>query len=66
VIASIAGRFRHLLATILVVKPETVIRWHRAGWQILCLPAPYTPHEAVSVYCGGQLAGWKKNEERAS
>jgi hypothetical protein len=35
VLASIAGRFRDLLATILVVKPETVIRWHRAGWRLL-------------------------------
>ena len=35
VLASIAGRFRDLLATILVVKPETVIRWHRTGWRLL-------------------------------
>jgi hypothetical protein len=35
VLASCASRFRDLLATILVVKPETVIRWHRAGWRLL-------------------------------
>src|SRR5258708_4691203 len=35
ILASVAGRFRDLLTAILVVKPETVIRWHRAGWRKL-------------------------------
>jgi hypothetical protein len=34
-LGAIAGRFRRLLGTILVVKPETVIRWHRVGWRLL-------------------------------
>jgi hypothetical protein len=34
-IGAVAGRFRHLFAAILMVKPETVIKWDRAGWRLL-------------------------------
>jgi putative transposase len=34
-IGAVAGRFRRLLAAIVLVKPETVIKWHRAGWRLL-------------------------------
>jgi len=34
-IGALAGRFRALLEAVLVVKPDTVIRWHRAGWRLL-------------------------------
>ena len=33
--ATLAGRFSDLLTVVLVVRPETVIRWHRAGWRLL-------------------------------
>jgi len=33
-IGVLAGTFRGLLDAVLVVKPETVIRWHRAGWRL--------------------------------
>lgn len=34
-IAALAGRFRSLGEAVIVVKPETVIGWHRAGWRLL-------------------------------
>jgi putative transposase len=34
-LSSIAGRFRDLLAAVFIVRPETVIRWHRTGWRLL-------------------------------
>ena len=34
-IGAVAGRFRRLFAAILMVKPETVIKWDRAGWRLL-------------------------------
>jgi hypothetical protein len=34
-ISALAGRFRRLLGAVLLVKPETVIRWHRAAWRLL-------------------------------
>src|SRR5450631_2345043 len=34
-LATLVGRFRHLLTAVLVVRPETLIRWHRAGWRLL-------------------------------
>jgi len=34
-LATLAGRFRDLLTAVLVVRPETLIRWHRAGWRLL-------------------------------
>jgi len=34
-ISSLAGRFRALLAVVVIVKPETVIGWHRTGWRLL-------------------------------
>ena len=33
-ISSLAGRFRALLAVVVIVKPETVIGWHRTGWRL--------------------------------
>lgn len=33
-IGALAGGFRRLLDAIVVVKPDTVIRWHRAGWRL--------------------------------
>jgi len=33
-LAALAGRFRCLLGGVLLVKPETVIRWHRAAWRL--------------------------------
>jgi hypothetical protein len=35
VIAALAGRFRGLLDAVLLVKPDTVIRWHRTAWRLL-------------------------------
>jgi putative transposase len=34
-IGALAGRFRRFVEVVLLVKPETVIGWHRAGWRIL-------------------------------
>ena len=34
-LATLAGRFRGLFTAVLVVRPETLIRWHRAGWRLL-------------------------------
>ena len=34
-IATLAGRFRELVQTVVLVKPETVIGWHRSGWRLL-------------------------------
>jgi hypothetical protein len=34
-IGAVAGRFRHLVDAVVIVKPETIIRWHRAGWRLL-------------------------------
>ena len=34
-IGGLAGRFRRFVEVVLLVKPETVIGWHRAGWRIL-------------------------------
>jgi hypothetical protein len=34
-LATLVGNLRDLLATVLVVRPETLIRWHRAGWRLL-------------------------------
>ena len=34
-IAALAGRFQSLREAVIVVKPETVIAWHRAGWRLL-------------------------------
>ena len=34
-IAALAGRFHRLREAVLLIKPETVVRWHRAGWRIL-------------------------------
>lgn len=34
-LATLAGRFRDLLAAVLIVRPETIIRWHRTGWRLL-------------------------------
>jgi len=34
-ISALAGRFRGLLDAVILVKPDTVIRWHRAGWRLL-------------------------------
>jgi putative transposase len=34
-LATLAGRFRGLVTAVLVVRPETLIRWHRAGWRLL-------------------------------
>ncbi len=33
--SALAGRFRILLDAVIVVKPDTLIRWHRAGWRLL-------------------------------
>jgi putative transposase len=33
-IATLAGRFRALLEMVVLVRPETVIGWHRAGWRL--------------------------------
>jgi len=33
--ATLAGRFHCFLDVVLLVKPETVIRWHRAAWRLL-------------------------------
>ena len=59
VLASIAGRFRDLLATILVVTPETVIRWHRAGW-LWGAKTPSAAHAARISSDGGVRAGTAK------
>src|SRR5207253_2557727 len=32
---SSTGGLRRLLDAVIVVKPETVIRWHRTGWRLL-------------------------------
>ena len=34
-IGALAGRFHRLLDTVLLVKPETVIGWHRSAWRLL-------------------------------
>jgi hypothetical protein len=34
-VAGLAGRFHCLLNAVLLVRPETVIRWHRAAWRLL-------------------------------
>jgi hypothetical protein len=34
-LATLAGRFRELLTAVLVVRPETLLRCHRAGWRLL-------------------------------
>jgi hypothetical protein len=34
-LATLAGTLRSLLDAVIVVKPETVIRWHRTGWRLL-------------------------------
>src|SRR5438309_13834 len=34
-IATLAGWFRALVEMVVLVKPETVITWHRAGWRLL-------------------------------
>jgi putative transposase len=34
-IGTLAGRFQRLLDAVLLVKPETVIRWHRTAWRLL-------------------------------
>lgn len=34
-IAALAGRFHRLLDAVLLVKPDTVIRWHRSAWRLL-------------------------------
>ena len=33
-IGALAGRFRRFVKVVLLVKPETVIGWHRAGWRV--------------------------------
>ena len=32
-ISTLAGRFRALVEAIVLVKPETLVAWHRAGWR---------------------------------
>jgi hypothetical protein len=32
---AVAGTFGGLLDAVFMVKPDTVIRWHRAGWRLL-------------------------------
>jgi hypothetical protein len=34
-LGALAGRFRRLRDAVLLVQPETVIRWHRAAWRLL-------------------------------
>ena len=34
-LATLVGNFRDLLATVLVVRLETLIRWHCGGWRLL-------------------------------
>ena len=34
-IGAIAGRFLRLLGAVVIVKPDTIIRWYRAGWRLL-------------------------------
>jgi hypothetical protein len=34
-IGALAGRFQLLMDIVLLVKPETVIGWHRAAWRLL-------------------------------
>ena len=34
-IGTLAGRFYCLMDVVLLVKPETVIRWHRAAWRLI-------------------------------
>lgn len=34
-IGTLAGRFYRLMDVVLLVKPETVIRWHRAAWRLI-------------------------------
>jgi len=33
-IATLATRTRSLLESVIVVRPSTVLRWHRAGWRL--------------------------------
>src|ERR1017187_195015 len=35
IIGALAGRFHRLMDAVLLVKPETVIGWHRAAWRLL-------------------------------
>jgi hypothetical protein len=45
-IGALAGRFRRFVEVVLLVKPETVIGWHRAGWRIplaLAVSSPIRP-----------------------
>ena len=34
-LGALAGKFRMLLDAVIVVKPDTLVRWHRAGWRLL-------------------------------
>ena len=34
-LGALAGRFRRLRDAVLLVKPDTVIRWHRTAWHLL-------------------------------
>jgi len=34
-LGALAGRFRRLRDAVLLVKPDTVIRWHRTAWRLL-------------------------------
>ena len=34
-IGALAGRFHRLMDVVLLVKPETVIGWHRAAWRLI-------------------------------
>jgi hypothetical protein len=46
-LATLAGGFRALLAVIVVVKPATVIAWHRAGWRLIWLAFSPTTRPAA-------------------
>jgi hypothetical protein len=48
-------RFPSILKVLTIFRPETLVRWHRAGFRCLCVPKTLSVDGAMECLAGGMI-----------